>query len=222
LAVNSFINFGIPGVDGARTPRLQPILTDRFRVVFYNFGNPGDTAPYDLTRAVKSIGEPSSQFGTWQAWAYMSQHKGITRPEWQDTTLRLFDDIDNEARIRVQQQLSKQYNFFDQTGSRAGENYMFEMDIDILSGGASAGNAAADPVILRKWCVVGCSLTSDDPGELTYDDSNPKETSVNIQFNNAICYDGEGRIMGSFDHGPEHDARSGLSSLGVGGAAVTA
>jgi len=219
MSLNSLISFGVPGPNGERTPILQPMLSDRFRMIFYNFGDTGSTGPYDMTRAIKSCGQPTPTFGTWNVWSYMSQHKGVTRPEWGDIDVVMSDDIDNQAQRRIQQQMGKQFNFFDQTASRAGENYMFEMDIDILSGGASAGFAAADPVILRKWCVVGCSITTASQGDLSYDGSEPLTTNFSVMFNNATCFDGNGQLLGGFDHGPEHNARSGNFSLGVGGSA---
>lgn len=220
MSINSLINFGVPGPNGERTPILQPMLSDRFRVIFYNFGDIGSTGPYDMTRAIKSCGQPSPTFGTWNVWSYMSQHKGVTRPEWADIEVAMSDDIDNQAQRRIQQQLGKQFNFFDQTASRAGENYMFEMDIDILSGGASAGFTAADPVVLRKWSLVGCSITTAKQGDLAYENSEAMTTNFTVMFNNASCFDGNGSLLGSFDHGPEHDSQSGISSLGVGGASA--
>ena len=40
MTVNSLANFGVPGLNGDRSAQLQPILSNRFRVLFFNFGTP--------------------------------------------------------------------------------------------------------------------------------------------------------------------------------------
>ncbi len=218
MSINSLVNFGVPGQGGERTPVIQPIFANRFRVVFYNFGRPGDTAPYDMTRAVKSVGRPKAQFNEAPLHSYHSISYVTGRGEWDPIQMRFREDIDNQALERIAQQASKQMNFFDQTASRAGQNYKFEIDIDILAGGATAGTSAQDPNILQKWCLAGCWLKDYDLGELTYERAEPTEITCNIRFDNAVCYDGEGNRLGDFDHGPEIDTRTGVFSTGIGGA----
>jgi hypothetical protein len=217
MSVQSLVNFGVPGQNGDRSAVLQPINTQRFRVTFYNFGNPGESAPYDLTRAMRSTSTPKANFEEVPLYSYVSTVYIPTKVEWEPITMRLFDDIDNTVSTRVHQQVSKQHNFFDQTASRAGQNFKFEFDIDVLAGGASATGNASDPNIIKKWCVVGAFLSNYETSELSYENAGPGEITLNIRFDNAVCYDAEGNRLGTFDHGPEIDGRVGSFSTGAGG-----
>ena len=218
MSVNSLVNFGVPGQNGNRAPVLQPIFQNRFRVVFYNFGDPGDTAPYDLTRAVKSIGRPTATFGDKAVQSYNSITYVINRPEWNTIEIAFYEDIDNTVMSKIKQQQSKQFNFFDQTASRAGENYKFEIDIDILAGGASAGQSAQDPNVIQKWCLAGCMLTEETFGDLDYTGDDMTDISFSLRFDNCTVYDQDGNMMGDFDHNPEIEGKSGRQITGIGGA----
>lgn len=217
MSVNSLINFGVPGQNGDRAAVLQPKLSNRFRVVFYNFGNPGETAPYDMTRACRSVTRPKPKFNSETLYSYISTVYIATRAEWQSISLKVFDDIDNSTSRRIQQQLSKQQNFFDQTASRAGENYKFELDVDVLAGGASATGNAVDPNVVEKWSIVGAYLEDVDLGELSYENSKAMEISMTIKFDNATIFDHNGQRMGTFSHTPEIDGRIGDITTGIVG-----
>ena len=217
MSVQSLVNFGVPGQNGDRSAVLQPINTQRWRVTFYNFGNPGETAPYDLTRAIKKVSTPKANFDEQALYSYISTVYIPTKVEWETMTMTFFDDIDNTVSTRVQQQVSKQHNFFDQTAARAGQNFKFEFDIDYLAGGASATGNASDPNIIKKWCVVGAFLTNFDSSELAYENAGAGEINLTIRFDNAVCFDAQGNRMGTFDHGPEIDGRIGNFSTGAGG-----
>jgi len=217
MSVNSLQNFGVPGMNGERSPLLQPVLSNRFRVLFYNFGDPGDTAPYDLTRAIKSVTRPTASMEAATLYSYNSITYVQTRPEWNDLTIRFYEDIDNSVLDRIRKQRSKQFNFFDQTASRAGQNYKFEMDIDVLAGGASAGQSAQDPNIIQKWCIVGCQITGEEVGDLQYENSEPTELSLTLRFDKCTVFDENGNMLGDYDHAPQIEGMFGNSSTGIGG-----
>lgn len=217
MSVNSLANFGVPGINGDRSAVLMPILTNRFRVIFYNFGTPGEVAPYDMTRAIKKIGTPTYNFDEAKLYSYISTVYIATRVEYEEMECALFDDIDNTVMDRVQMQLSKQQNFFDQTASRAGQNYKFEMDIQILAGGG-AGASAQDPNAIRTWSVVGCWLKNGASSELAYEEPKPGENTLKIRFDNAIAFDQNGQQLGTFSHAAEIAGQVGDFSTGVGGA----
>ena len=224
MSVNSLANFGVPGLNGDRSAVLQPILSNRFRVLFFNFGTPGEVAPYDLTRQMRRIGRPNLVFEMITLYSYVSTVYINTRAEWQELTLTFIDDITNAAHRRVQEQVAKQMNFFDQTMSRAGENYKFEMDLDVLAGGQSAGGSASDPNILTKYCFAGCQIATDDLGEMTYEDAQAMEINLTLRYDNVIAFDQDGVRMGVFSHNEEITSQSGVASTGVGaqGAVSTA
>lgn len=216
MTVNSLGNFGVPGLNGDRSAALHPILTTHFRVQTFNFGASSEPAPYDITRQMKRVSLPSVTFETSTLYNYVSAVYIVTRGEWQEGTMVMMDDITNTVRRRVENQIAKQKNFFDQTMSRAGENYKFEMDVDILAGGASAGGSATDPNIIRKYCYAGCSLVSNEDGEMNYDQVNPKELTIRFRYDNVITFDQNGNRMGTFSHTDEIQAQAGSISTGAG------
>lgn len=216
MTVNSLANFGVPGLNGDRSAVLQPILSNRFRVLFYDFGTPGEVAPYDLTRQIRRIGRPNVAFETQTLYSYVSTVYIGTRGEWQELTVTFIDDITNSVMRRVQEQVAKQQNFFDQTMSRAGENYKFEMDLDVLAGGQSAGGTAADPNIIQKWCFAGCHIVNQDLGEMTYEDATAMEINLTLRYDNVIGFNQDGFRMGVFSHSEEIQSQSGVASTGVG------
>lgn len=217
MSINSLSRFGVPGQNGDRSAVLMPKFSNRFRVTVFNFGNPGEVAPYDMTRAIKSIGRPKVTTTPTTIYSYMSSVYLATRFEWQETTMKVWDDIDNTTARRIQQQISKQQNFFDQTGSRAGENYKFEMHVDVLAGGGFAGASASDPNIIEQWELDGCFIINSDLGELTWDDAKPLDMSLGIRFDNAVMFDHNGNRLGTFDHQTEVDSRQGDFTTGIGG-----
>lgn len=216
MTVNSLANFGVPGLNGDRSAALQPIFSNRYRVSVFNFGATSEPAPYDITRQVRRIGRPNLQFEEQTLWSYLSAVYIASRAEWQTINMVLLDDITNGASRRVHNQVSKQQNFFDQTMSRAGENYKFEMDLDVLAGGASAGGTAADPNIIQKFCFAGCWIQSSDLGEMTYEDANAMEITLTLRFDNVIAFDQNGNRMGVFTHNEEIQSQSGVGSTGTG------
>lgn len=216
MSVNSLSNFGIPGLAGERSAVLQPIMANRFRVLFYNFGNNGEIAPYDLTRQVRSITRPGMAFELQTIYAYVSTVYIVSRAEWKECTIRFLDDITNQVQSRIQQQVSKQFNFADQTMARAGENYKFEMDLDVLAGGATAGSSTNDPNIIQKWVFSGCQITDTDQGEMTQGTAEGLEIGITVRFDNCIPFSGTGIQLGTFSHSPEIAAQLGLLSTGAG------
>lgn len=216
MTVNSLANFGVPGLNGDRSASLQPILSTHFRILTYNFGAVSEPAPYDITRQAKSVTLPSVTFETATLYSYVSAVYIVTRGEWGEGTMVFVDDITNSVRRRIENQIAKQKNFFDQTMSRAGENYKFEMDVDILAGGASAGGSAADPNIIRKYCYAGCSLLANEDGDMSYEQPNPKDVTVRFRYDNVITFDQNGSRMGTFSHTEEIQTQAGSNSTGAG------
>lgn len=221
MTVNSLINFGVPGISGERAAPLQPIMSNKFRITFYDFGDPGDTAPYVVTQQVRSTQLPTIAFGVQNLYAYVSTVYIATRAEWSEMSIRFLDDITSGVMKHVQEQVAKQQNMFDQTTSRAGENYKFEMDLDILAGGATAGSAANDPNILRRYSYAGCWITNLGGSEMAYATPDGIEFEIRVRYDNVVAYDNNGVQMGTFSDTTQINNRSGINTTGVGAAAGT-
>lgn len=200
-------------------------MTNKFRITFYDFGDVNrNTAatgsriapPYVLTQQVRSTGLPSWTQDNTKLNAYVSTVYIATRAEWQEMKIRFLDDIDSGVYGRVMEQCAKQQNMYDQTTSRAGENYKFEMDLDILAGGATAGNDANDPNILRRFSYAGCFVTSVEAAEMNYAQADVCELGISVRFDNVVTYDNYGKRLGIFSHSNEISSRIGDSSTGVG------
>jgi hypothetical protein len=221
LTINSLVHFGVPGISGERAAPLQPIMGNKFRVVFYDFGDPGQVAPYVCTQQLRSANLPTLTFQTQTLYAYVSAVYIVTRAEWGEMTIKFLDDITSGVYSIASEQCAKQQNMFDQTTSRAGENDKFEMDLDILAGGATAGSAVNDPNILRRYSYAGCEVVSLNGSEMTYENPNGIEFDLRIRFDNVVAFDNNGIRMGQFSDAAQIAARAGTSTTGIGAAAGT-
>jgi hypothetical protein len=187
----------------------------------YDFGDPGTVAPYVLTQQVRSTQLPTLTFNTQTLYAYVSTVYIATRAEWGQMSIRFLDDIADGVMGKVEEQCAKQQNMFDQTTSRAGENYKFEMDLDILAGGATAGSAAGDPNILRRYSYAGCFIVSRSGSEMNYATPDGIEFEIQVRYDNVVAFDGYGNQMGTFSDATQIANRAGISTTGIGAAAGT-
>jgi len=213
------INFGVPGIAGERAAPLQPIMSNKFRLVFYDFGDPGIAAPYVVTQQVRSAQMPTLTMNQQTLYAYVSIIYIATRAEWGELSIRFLDDITSGVYTFCMQQMSKQQNMFDQTTSRAGENYKFEMDMDVLAGGATAGASSNDPNILRRFSFAGCFMTSLEGSEMAYQTPDGIEFGMKMRFDNCVAFDNRGVRIGTFNDEPQIANRIGISTTGIGAAA---
>jgi hypothetical protein len=219
ISINSLINFGVPGISGERAAPLQPIMGNKFRITFYDFGDPGNTAPYVCTQQLRSASLPTLTFGTQTLYSYVSTVYIATRAEWSEMTIKFLDDITSGVTRIVEEQQAKQQNMFDQTTSRAGENYKFEMDLDMLAGGATAGPSSNDPNILRRYSYAGCLIVSKRGPDLSYENANGIEFDITVKYDNVVAFDNNGVRLGSFSDTAQINGRVGVSSTGIGAAA---
>lgn len=223
MSVNSLSNFGVPGLSSAdRSPQLQPILTYKYRAQFYGFGANFEPAPYAMTRQIRSVSLPSVKFPEVKLASYVSVVYVPGRPEFDTMKIVFNDDISNAVKNLIEGQVSRQHNFYDQTESRAGENFKFEMDVDILAGGGTAGSSASDPNIIRRYCYAGCHIQDVSEGDLTYEqDSEQKTIEVTVRYDNVITFNNYGTRMGIYSHTSEITGRQGVASTGIGTVGTT-
>lgn len=220
MSINSLANFGTPGLDGSRSAVYQPVLTYRYRVIAYGIGASPGPAPYAFTRQVESVDLPQVTFPVINLDSYVSRARIAGRGQWSGEMSIVFkDEISNAIRELLEGQVSKQKNFYDQTESRAGENYMFEMDVQFLAGGATAGSSNSDPNVLRTYSYSGCFISALNDGQMTYDsDDGVKKIETTIAYNNVVMFNENGTRMGAFSHTPEITGRIGVLSVGLGAA----
>jgi hypothetical protein len=217
LTINSLLNFGVPGTASTdRAAPLQPIMSNKFRITFYDFGDTSKPVPYVMTQQLRSTNLPTLNFATQTLYAYVSTVYIATRAEWAEMSIRFLDDITNGVMKQALDQVGKQQNMYDQVSNRAGENYKFEMDLDVLAGGATAGTSANDPNILRRYSYSGCFVTALNGSEMAYATPDGIEFEMRIRYDNVVAFDGTGIRMGQLSDANNILQRSGTSTTGIG------
>ena len=129
---------------------LMPKLQYRFRVNFFNFGVNANTV--ELTKQVMDVSRPQVQFDEVTIPIYNSTMYLAGKAKWQSLTLNLRDDASGQVAKLVGQQLQKQMDFVEQASAATGQDYKFQMNIEVLDG----GNGALAPVVLETWELYGC------------------------------------------------------------------
>jgi hypothetical protein len=183
MAVASLANFTVPLSNNQSADNqglLMPKLKYRFRTSFVNFGISNTTS--ELTKQVVDIKRPSVKFNPITIDVYNSKVYLQGKPEWEETSIKLRDDVTGAVSTLVGQQIQKQYDFMEQASAPSGINYKFQIIYDILDG----GNGATTPTILESWELDGCFLTGVDYGEMAYSSSDQVEIQLSIRFDNAI------------------------------------
>jgi hypothetical protein len=183
MAVASLSNFTVPLSNNQSADTqglLMPKLKYRFRASFVNFGITNTTN--ELTKQVVDIKRPSVKFNPITIDVYNSKVYLQGKPEWDETTINLRDDVTGAVSKLVGQQIQKQYDFLEQASAPSGVNYKFQLVFDILDG----GNGATTPMILEQWELDGCFLTGVDYGEMAYSSNDQVQIALNIRFDNAI------------------------------------
>lgn len=173
-------NFGIPTASGTAT--LMPKLQYRFRVVFNNMGDGGNTDT--TTQNVISVGRPSLTHEEVIVDSYNSKTYIAGKHTWEPITLVMRDDMNSNVVKLIGNQLQQQLDHDSQgaqshtTSDRAGDPYKFTMQIETLDG-------ASTPKVLDTWQVVGCYLSNVQYGDLNYGTSDMVQVTVTIRYDNA-------------------------------------
>lgn len=177
--VETLSKFGVP-INGTRTGQLMPKIKHRFRVRVINFGP--IAGGLELTQQVMTASRPQVQFSAQVIDSYNSKMYYASKPEWQEITLSVRDDITNSVSKLVGHQLQKQMNFFEQTSVAAGINYKFTTLLEIMDGG--------NETVFEQWTLEGCFLSAADYQDLDYQSSDPVTISLTIRYDNATLADG--------------------------------
>jgi len=194
MAISTLLNLTVPlanDTSASSQGLLMPKLQYRFRVTLENFGVSGDTQ--ELTKQVIDATRPNVQFDQIELPVYNSRIYMAGKHAWQPTTLTLRDDVNGNVSRLVGEQLQKQFDFFEQAGAAAGQDYKFTQRLEILDG----GNGTNTPVVLETWEMYGCYLTQVDYGSLAYANStDPVTVTLNMQYDNAVQFNNDGQQNG--------------------------
>jgi len=101
---------------------------------------------------------------------------------WQDVTIVLRDDTNNDVMKAIKEQMNKQVNHGASSSAKAGADYKFSMSIETLDGTQSTSLTDG---VLDKWLLVGAFIPSATFGDLNYATSDVVQVSMTIRFDHA-------------------------------------
>jgi len=159
---------------------LMPKLQYRFRILFVNFGV--STPTTELTKQVIDVTRPTVNFDEIELHSYNSRVYLAGKHQWQNISINLREDVNNNVQLLVGEQLQKQFDFYEQASAVSGIDYKFQTHIEILDG----GNGIHEPVVLETFELVGCYLASANYNQLNYATSDAMTVSLDVRYDNAI------------------------------------
>ena len=165
---------------GGNQGLLMPKLQYRFRVNFLNFG--ASASSLELTKQVIDCQRPQVQFQEITLPIYNSTMYLAGKHSWQALSINVRDDASGQVAKLVGQQLQKQMDFVEQASAATGQDYKFQMNIEILDG----GNGALVPVVLETWELYGCFLQTANYNTLNYGTSEAVTIALTVRYDNAI------------------------------------
>jgi hypothetical protein len=166
---------------GGNQGLLMPKLQFRFRVNFLNFGVDA-SGGLQLTKQVMDCSRPNVTFDEVTLNIYNSTMYLAGKHKWQTLAINIRDDASGTVSKAVGQQLQKQLDFVEQASAATGQDYKFQMNIEILDG----GNGASAPVVLETWELYGCFVQGANYNTLNYGTSDQVSIALTIRYDNAI------------------------------------
>ena len=166
---------------GGNQGLLMPKLQFRFRLNFLNFGL-GSTAGLALTKQVIDCSRPNVQFQEITLPVYNSTLYLAGKHQWQTLSVNIRDDASGSVSRAVGQQIQKQLDFVEQASAATGQDYKFQLNIEILDG----GNGTAAPVVLETWECYGCFVQTANYNTLNYGTNDVATIALTLRFDNAI------------------------------------
>jgi len=182
MAIGALNNFTVPlasDQSASSQGMLMPKLQYRFRVTLENFGV--STPRTELTKQVSDAFRPTVEFEDQTIMVYNSTIHYAGRPKWSSGSLKLRDDATGNVTRLVGEQMQKQFDFFEQSSTSAGD-YKFTMRIEMLDG----GNGTNVANVLETWEVYGCFIQKVNYGTLAYKEQAPILIDLTIQMDNAV------------------------------------
>ena len=183
--------FGVPLSAAGGAGILQPRLKWKYSVSFLNnFGGADETRA--LTQNLQSITKPKISHESLPIDSYNSKMFYQGRHTFEAITATFRDDITSSVAKLIGAQEQRQMNHFQQTTPAAASDFKFDMQIETLDG----TNAGSTDV----WFLEGCFFTNVDYGDLDYSSSDMVTIVAQIQYDNAIHFEGDndsnGRVIG--------------------------
>ena len=166
---------------GGNQGLLMPKLQFRFRLNFLNFGL-GSTAGLALTKQVIDCSRPNVQFQEITLPVYNSTLYLAGKHQWQTLSVNVRDDASGSVAKAVGQQIQKQLDFVEQASAATGQDYKFQLNMEVLDG----GNGTAAPVVLETWEMYGCFIQTANYNTLNYGTNDVVTIALTIRFDNAI------------------------------------
>jgi len=165
---------------GGNQGLLMPKLQFRFRVNFLNFGTSANGI--ELTKQVIDCARPQVQFTEIPLQVYNSTMYLAGKHAWQTLAINIRDDASGSVSKLVGQQLQKQMDFVEQASAATGQDYKFQLNIEILDG----GNGTSAPIVLETWECYGCFIQTANYNTLNYGTNDAVTISLTLRFDNAI------------------------------------
>lgn len=184
--------FGVPVTGATGSGILMPKLKYRFRVTMLG-GFAGEPEARALTQNVMTVTRPNVSYEEVILESYNSKAYVQGKHTWETITLTLRDDITNSVSKLVGAQVQRQLNHFQQTTPAAGNDYKFDMHVEVLDG----VNAGASEV----WFLEGCFLTTVNYGDNDYSASDSATIELTVRFDNATHYQGDNDVNGRVNSG---------------------
>ncbi len=186
-ASNSLFNMTVASDNaGGNQGLLMPKLQYRFRVNFLNFGVDVDGG-LSLTKQVMDVTRPQVQFDEITLNVYNSRIYLPGKHTWQPVTVNIRDDASGSVSKAVGQQLQKQLDFVEQASAASGQDFKFQVNVQVLDG----GNGTAVPVVLENWELYGCYLQQANYNQLNYATSEAATIALTIRYDNAVQTQGD-------------------------------
>jgi hypothetical protein len=190
---------------GGNQGLIMPKLAFRFRANFLNFGL-GNSL--ELTKQVVDCSRPSVSFAEITLPVYNSTMYLAGKHTWEMFTIKIKDDANGAVSKVIGQQLQKQFDFVEQASAAAGQDYKFQINLEMLDG----GNGTSAVGVLETWELYGCFLQKASYGALSYATNEPVQIELSIRFDNAIQSPLSGGVGTSVGRILSGDSATGIGS----------
>lgn len=184
--------FGVPVTGATGSGILMPKLKYRFRVSFLG-GFGGEAESRTLTQNVQNVTRPKITYEEVTIDSYNSRSYIQGKHSWESISVTIRDDITNSVSKLVGAQVQRQFNHFQQSTPAAGNDFKFDMQIEVLDG----VNAGASEV----WFLEGCFLTNVDYSDGDYSANDPVTITMTVRYDNATHYQGDNDVNGRITGG---------------------